>query len=192
MNPPIGLPNNGGNCFFNSLTQCMRALGELPDPNLNKILQNNPELSGGNQCLDEFFYKYVDMEKLEKYFKISFRNKDTDIVFRVIGNVPNTNAMWLDMIKREILKFNPYVVFYLTNQIFHHQQVYYPQLIIIPKYYTFELIAVARHSGNMNGGHWWADVKIDNKVYNCNDSSISPGSLECNSTSTILFYKVKL
>eukprot|EP01084_Bolivina_argentea_P291715 501383_1 len=73
-------------------------------------------------------------------------------------------------------------------------RVNYPHVL---KYDTgYELYAVCNHSGNLNGGHYWAYVKgiDDNNWYDANDNNIhkiNPNNVINQASAIILMYKKK-
>ncbi len=54
---------------------------------------------------------------------------------------------------------------------------------------TYNAVACIEHSGNVNGGHYWAICKRDDKWYNFNDMSVSPvGGFSPTNNTFMIFY----
>lgn len=118
-------------------------------------------------CID----KYTSFEIMDGVNKYSCGNCKKDTIGKkkiMVWKLPPVLVFSLNRFSGS-RKIDKYIDFPINKAIFNN--------LVQPensKNRVYDLVAVANHSGSLNGGHYWAYTKGTNgKWYNCNDEHIS-------------------
>nr|QQV29338.1 putative ubiquitinyl hydrolase [Kaumoebavirus] len=87
----------------------------------------------------------------------------------------------------------PEILVIIFNKYATKRAQYFPETIelpVKPNPLTYKLVGQAEHSGGQGGGHYWARCLRDDKVYNCNDGSVSNSQFSNTPETYAIFYEL--